>query len=82
MHYDKYDPDCFLLHTANCGLLSLSAAGNNSTPSVIHSGQPIQGSVASLSCPPGMTLNGTNTTTCTRNGVWEPNPQNVNCVAG
>ena len=69
-------------HAANCGLLSLSAADNISTPSVMHSGLPIEGSVANLSCPPEMILSGTNTTTCTRNGVWEPNPQNVNCVAG
>ena len=71
-----------ILCTANCGLLSLSAADNISTPSVMHSGLPIEGSMANLSCPPGMILNGTNTTICTRNGVWEPNPQNVNCVAG
>ena len=71
----------FLLqNVANCGLLSLSAADNISTPSVIHSGLPIEGSMANLSCPPGMTLNGTNTTTCTRNGEWEPYPQDAECI--
>jgi hypothetical protein len=71
----------FLLHTANCGLLFLSTADNVSIPNVMHSGLPIEGSVVNLSCPPGMILNGTNTTTCTRNGEWEPDPQDAECIS-
>ena len=68
------------MYTAKCGVLLSAAHSNN--PNVMYSGLPIEGTVANFSCPPGMTPNGTNTTTCTRNGEWEPNPQDVHCVEG
>ena len=31
-------------------------------------------------CAPGLVLNGPNTSTCMRNGEWEPNLQKLKCL--
>ena len=68
-----------LLTTAKCGYFHQSAA-NSSRPNVVYSGLPIEGAMANFSCPPGMVLNGTNTTTCMGNGEWKPDPQDFECI--
>ena len=47
----------------------------------MYSGLPMEGAMANFSCPPGMMVNGTNTATCTENGEWKPDPQDVECIS-
>jgi hypothetical protein len=39
----------------------------------------LEGTVVSFDCPPQQVLIGPNTTTCMRNGEWEPDPREVEC---
>jgi hypothetical protein len=39
----------------------------------------IEGATVILDCPPEHILIGPNTTTCMRNGKWEPDPREVEC---
>ena len=40
---------------------------------------PVEGSSITFSCPPGFTLIGPNSATCTKNGEWEPDPSGLMC---
>ena len=40
----------------------------------------IEGTNVTFSCPHGLVLNGSNTSTCMRNGEWEPDPQKWRCL--
>jgi hypothetical protein len=40
----------------------------------------LDGEAITLTCPPGWILNGSSSSTCTRNGEWEPDPRDVNCI--
>ena len=42
----------------------------------------IEGTTVTFSCPTGLTLTGSNTSTCMRNGEWEPDPKGVKCKGG
>ena len=35
----------------------------------------VEGTSVTFSCPPGLVLTGPNTSTCMRNGEWEPDPK-------
>ena len=38
--------------------------------------------IITFSCPPGQTLNGSNSSTRMGNGEWEPDPGEVECISG
>ena len=40
----------------------------------------VEGTNVTFSCPPGLVLTGPNTSTCMRNGEWEPDPQYLKCL--
>ena len=40
----------------------------------------VEGTNATFSCPPGLVLTGPNTSTCVRDGEWEPDPQHLKCL--
>ena len=40
----------------------------------------VEGSIATFSCPPGLVLIGPNTSTCMKNGEWEPDPRELECT--
>lgn len=40
------------------------------------------GTTISFTCPPDLSLKGINSTTCTGNGVWTPDPSGVTCTQG
>ena len=40
----------------------------------------LEGDVITFTCSPGQLLNGTDTSTCMRNGEWEPDPGEVDCI--
>ena len=44
-----------------------------------YDGLPIKGSTIMFSCPPGLELIGSNSSTCTENGEWEPDPKGIVC---
>ena len=68
------------LYAANCGYYDQQSAFNISQPNLVYRGVPTVGTIADLSCPSGMIPNGTNTTVCTGNGEWEPDPKDVQCI--
>ena len=46
----------------------------------ISQGYPaLVGSVATISCPPGLALTGPNETICMANRHWEPHPESIMC---
>jgi hypothetical protein len=64
------------LSVVNCGYpeLLLRRFGNYSVPNIEgYDGLPIEGSVITFSCPPGLVLTGPNSAICTGNGRWELN---------
>ena len=68
------------LCTANCGRLELSPTCGDSVPKVLdYDGLPIEGNTIRISCSLGMILIGPNSTTCTGNGEWEPDPSGLLC---
>ena len=42
----------------------------------------LEGQIITYTCPTGWTLNGSNSSTCMRNGEWEPDPREVECLSG
>ena len=40
------------------------------------------GTTINFTCPPDLSLIGPNSTTCTRNGEWEPDPNEAMCTKG
>ena len=41
---------------------------------------PKEGATFDFNCPPGLALIGPNSTTCTGNGEWEPDPSGLACA--
>ena len=39
----------------------------------------IEGTIVTFSCPPGLILTGSNTSTCTENGEWKPDIKGTEC---
>ena len=42
----------------------------------------LEGQTITFTCPSGQILNESNTSTCMGNGIWEPDPGNVECTGG
>ena len=40
----------------------------------------LEGNTISYSCPSGLKIAGTNTSTCMDNGQWEPHPSDITCT--
>ena len=40
------------------------------------------GTTVSFTCPPNLSLQGINSTTCTGNEEWTPDPRGVMCIKG
>ena len=40
----------------------------------------IEGQFITYTCPPGFELTGPNASVCMRNGEWEPDPREVDCI--
>ena len=40
----------------------------------------LEGQNITFTCPPGQTLNGSNSSTCIGNRTWEPDPRDVKCI--
>ena len=57
-------------------------SGNYSVPGIeaLDGILPIEGATFNFSCPPGLALIGPNSTTCTENGEWEPDPSGLTCA--
>ena len=46
---------------------------------VSHRNPALVGTVATISCPPGLVLTGPDVTTCMANKHWEPDPESTVC---
>ena len=40
----------------------------------------LEGTTVTFNCLDGLVITGPNTSTCMRNGDWEPDPQNLKCL--
>ena len=40
----------------------------------------VEDSIVTFGCPPGLVLSGPNASKCIRNGEWEPDPKNLQCL--
>ena len=60
-----------ILHAVTCPHVQLDYV-NHRNPALV-------GTVATLSCPPGMVLTGPNATTCIENRQWHPDPKIAMC---
>lgn len=49
------------------------------SPRVTYSEPALNGTVASLECPPGLVLSGLDKVECNQQGEWEPDPNELNC---
>ena len=76
-----------MLYAANCGhpLQHLFVNEPNSESVIVEgydimSAWPIvEGTNVSFSCSPDFALSGPHASTCMENGLWIPNPRDVNC---
>ena len=55
---------------------------DSSVMSLGYSSPAVEGEDVTFSCPSGLILSGSNTSTCMRNGEWEPDPEGINCDTG
>jgi hypothetical protein len=71
-----------LLHAVTCDLPSQLLE----RPVIVDSGSRNsphrEGEFITYTCPHGFALAGLNTSVCTRNGRWEPDPEEVDCIGG
>ena len=69
-----------LLHTVTCDLpsqlLERSVIVDAESQVIPH----MEGQFITYTCPPGFVLSGPNASICTRNGEWEPDPGQVDCI--
>ena len=65
---------------ANCGESSSGSDKLQSEVTFNSINPALEGSVANITCPPGMALNGPSTAICMENGEWEPGPRDVKCI--
>jgi hypothetical protein len=71
-----------LLYAVTCDLPSQMLE----RPVIVDSGSQVtphrEGQFITFTCPHGFVLTGPNTSVCTGNGRWEPDPGEVDCIGG
>jgi hypothetical protein len=79
--YTESDDKCsFRLDLHQGVAVSLADIDINVSHSISESDTVQEGTIITLSCPPGFILTGSNTSTCMDNGEWEPDPRLVECI--
>ena len=68
----------YSLDTATCSY-PFSGTNNNSITVVGYVDPAIEGTTLTFDCPPEYVLTEPNSSTCMRNGKWEPDPREVEC---
>ena len=69
-----------LLNTAACSHHLVLHQGVVSNISATETDIALEGTTMTLNCLPDLVLVGSNTSTCTENGEWEPDPSEVECI--
>ena len=72
-----------MLCIASCGYPELLPMVNNDSITRVFGDNhlPVEGSIITFSCPPGMELIGSNSATCTDNGEWKlSDPSGLMCA--
>ena len=70
---------CIIISAVNCGSLPHQIANDIIEP-IGYSQPAIVGTSVTFVCPSTHVQTGPNTTTCMRNGEWEPDPRLVECT--
>ena len=66
-------------------VLAIQICGNpenlidNSVSILGYTEPAVEGTTVTFHCPPGLVLDGANSSTCTENGEWEPLPREIYC---
>ena len=53
--------------------------GNTVVRIINYSRPALEGTSIMFDCPPGLELTGSESSTCTENGDWTPDPRNITC---
>ena len=69
----------FLSLAAKCGDPLERLSVNNFIISTGYTNPALEGSSVNFSCPSELVLIGPRSSTCMRNGEWEPDPREVEC---
>ena len=69
-----------LLHTVTCDLPSQLLERSVIVGTGSHENPHIEEQFITYICPPRFVLSGPNASICTRNGEWEPDPGQVDCI--
>ena len=69
-----------LLYIAACSHHLVLHQGVVSNISATETDIVLEGTTMTLNCLSGLILTGSNTSKCTENGEWEPDPWEVECV--
>ena len=78
LHYIAYHAWCMIYHAARCSN-PLKLAHIYVTIEG-YEDPALEGENITFICPPGSMLSGPNSSTCMRNGEWEPHPKDVACT--
>ena len=66
-------------------ILAVQICGNpedvvdNSVNILDYTEPAVEGTTVTFQCPPGLGLDGANSSTCMENGEWEPYPREIHC---
>ena len=83
---DQYRYSCWEIYnlikinTGECGYPTLGDEAVTILSHMHTDGPWLEGSTISYSCPSGLKIAGTNTSTCMDNGQWEPDPSDITCA--
>ena len=74
-----YQNVIFILAIKICGNPAPDNLVDNSVSISGYTAPAMEGTTVTFQCPPGLVLDGTNSSTCMENGEWEPPPCEVHC---
>ena len=76
MSYNTLIVLCYIILLAKCSYPLVEERGVLITE---YSDLALEGASVTFACPPGLIMVGSNTSICTENGQWNPDPATATC---